>query len=72
MEERKEGEKEIFAGHLLTYKQLAEYLQLCEGTVRNWVSENYIPSIKLRGKKGGVRFRLDRIQKWLDTREHSQ
>jgi excisionase family DNA binding protein len=46
----------------LTVSQLAEYLSVSPGTVRNWVSQRYIPFAK-RGRI--VRFHRQRIDAWL-------
>ena len=48
----------------LTFRQLAQYLNVTVGTVRNWVSQKYIPF----SKRGGVvRFHRDKIDAWLNT-----
>ncbi|HEG43341.1 MAG TPA: DNA-binding protein [Phycisphaerales bacterium] len=48
----------------LTVKQLAEYLSLSPGTIRNWVSQKYIP----HSKKGRVvRFHRRQIDEWLSA-----
>ena len=38
---------EIKLDQLLTYEQLADKLQVNPGTLRNWVSQGYIPCVKL-------------------------
>lgn len=50
---------------LLTYDQLAELLQISPGTLRNWVSQQFIPHTKV-GRN--VRFDLDTIDKWIKRR----
>ena len=50
---------------LLTYDQLARALQISPGTLRNWVSQDYIPHVKL-GRC--VRFNSDDINNWLKQR----
>ena len=46
----------------LTTSQVASYLSVSVGTVRNWVSQRYIPFAR-RGRV--VRFHRERIDKWL-------
>lgn len=46
----------------LTVDQLADYLSVSPGTVRNWVSQKYIPYAK-RGRI--VRFHRQKIDTWL-------
>ena len=50
----------------MTAEQVAEYLQLDIKTIRNWTSENKIPSIKLGGS---VRYPKNRIDNWLNSKE---
>jgi len=54
-------------GRLLTYQQLAEALQISAGTLRNWVSEGFVPHIKL-GRV--VRFDPCEIERWIERRAH--
>ena len=44
-------------------KEVAEYLNVKESTIRYWVHIGYIPHIKFRG---AVRFRESDIVPWLD------
>jgi len=53
----------------MTSEQVAEYLQLDIKTIRNWTSENKIPSVKLGGS---VRYPKERIDNWLKTKEKSR
>jgi len=46
----------------MTTAQVAEYLRVSRGTVRNWVSQRRVPFVKRRGV---VRFHRDRIDEWL-------
>ena len=46
----------------LTVEEVADYLSVSAGTVRNWVSQQDIPHAK-RGRV--VRFHRDRIDAWL-------
>lgn len=50
---------------LLTYDQLADRLQVSPGTLRNWVSQQFIPHVKL-GR--AVRFEINDIQAWIKKR----
>ena len=50
---------------LLTYEQLAQFLQMSPGTLRNWVSQQFIPHIKVGGL---VRFDRRAIEDWLRKR----
>ena len=53
------------AEKLLTYDQLAEWLQVSPGTLRNWVSQQFIPCVKL-GR--AVRFDPAVIEQWVRKR----
>ncbi len=46
----------------MTVAQVAVYLSVNQGTVRNWVSQRRVPFVK-RG--GVVRFHRERIDEWL-------
>jgi len=46
----------------MTVSQVAVYLSVTPGTIRNWVSQRRIPHVK-RGRV--VRFHRDRIDAWL-------
>jgi len=48
----------------LTVEQLADYLSVSSGTIRNWVSQKYIPHIK---KGRIVRFHRNQIDAWLSA-----
>jgi len=52
---------------LLTYEQMAQILQVSPGTLRNWVSQGFIPHIKI-GR--AVRFDPKVIEAWLQKRSH--
>ena len=52
---------------LLTYDQLADALQVSQGTLRNWVSQQYVPHVKI-GR--AVRFDPRAIEEWLQRRAH--
>ena len=46
----------------MTVEEVAAYLTVSPGTVRNWVSQEYIPFAR-RGRV--VRFHRNRIDEWL-------
>ena len=46
----------------MTVQEVAMYLSVSPGTIRNWVSRRYIPYVK-RGRV--VRFHRGRIDEWL-------
>jgi excisionase family DNA binding protein len=48
----------------MTIGDVAEYLSVNPGTVRNWVSQRYIPFAR-RGRV--VRFHREIIDRWLST-----
>lgn len=50
---------------LLTYKELAERLDVDIRTISRWVSAG-MPHKKGRGKKGSVRFVWEDVMRWLD------
>ena len=64
--ESREGEKnnENLESPWMTTEQVAEYLSVSVGTVRNWVSERRIPFSR-RGRV--VRFHKERIDAWLSA-----
>jgi excisionase family DNA binding protein len=49
----------------MTIAQVAAYLSVSPGTVRNWVSQRRVPFAR-RGRV--VRFHKDRIDQWLSAR----
>jgi len=48
---------------LLTVAEIAEYIQVKPKTIYTWVSQGIIPCI--RKDRRIVRFRLDKIDRWL-------
>jgi len=48
----------------MTIKEVADYLSVSAGTVRNWVSQRYIPFAR-RGRV--VRFHRESIDRWLNV-----
>ena len=51
---------------LLTPAEMAEYLGVKESTIYQWTHQGYIPHVKL-GRL--VRFRLDKVVKWVEKKE---
>ena len=51
---------------LVGYKDVAEYMGVSYGYLRQLVAKNYIPHYKL-GRS--VRFRLSEVDKWLSNRK---
>jgi len=58
---RDEREKQVDTPWM-TVEEVARYLSVSPGTVRNWVSQKYIPHAK-RGRV--VRFHRSKIDLWL-------
>lgn len=48
----------------MTISEVAEYLSVSSGTVRNWISQKYIPHAR-RGRV--VRFHRSEIDRWLSA-----
>jgi hypothetical protein len=49
----------------ITPEQLAERLQIALGTLANWRTRRQGPKyIRLSGKRGSVRYRLDDVERW--------
>ena len=48
--------------NLWNTKEVAQYLNVKESTIRHWVHIGYIPHIKFRGL---VRYQQDTIDEWL-------
>ena len=56
---------------LITTKELAEYLQLKEDTLRNWRSQGEGPPYVKFGdnRRSAVRYDVDKVQAWIQTQE---
>jgi len=52
--------------HLLTPKQLSEFLQIEVSTVYKWTHYGYVPHFKIGGN---IRFDLAQIKRWLNRRQ---
>lgn len=50
---------------LMTTDEVAEMLQVSSGTVRNWVSANKIPFVKVNA---AVRFERSQLEAWIQKR----
>ena len=50
----------------LNVRELAQYLGVCERTIRNLVYERKVPFFRI-GQR--VLFRLEAIDRWIDERE---
>ena len=50
---------------LLTVEEIAEYLNLKPSTIYQWTHQGFIPHIKVGNR---VRFRINHIEKWLESR----
>jgi excisionase family DNA binding protein len=49
--------------HLLTARQLAEFLDVSPETVLRWTRRGELPAIKLPG--GAIRYRAEELEEWL-------
>lgn len=49
---------------MMTAQEVADYLRLAKGTIRNKVSRGEIPYYKL--ENGAVRFRRAEIDRWVE------
>jgi len=56
------NEKSLVESPWLTVKEAAAYLSVSPGTVRNWVSQHYVPFVR-RGHV--VRFNRHQLDQWL-------
>jgi excisionase family DNA binding protein len=51
----------------LTVDEIAEFIQVKPKTIYNWVSMGMIPCI--RRHRGFVRFKIEKVEKWLSEFE---
>ena len=49
---------------LLTLDDVAQRMQVHEGTVRRWITDEGLPALK----PGGIRVYEDELNAWLETR----
>ncbi len=63
--EAQEGQRKRlgYGERLMTVGEVADYLRVSPKTIYNWVSMGLIPCIRRR--RGMVRFKLDKVEKWL-------
>ena len=57
----------LFENQLLTYKQAAKYLSVCESYLRRLKAEGRIPFVPIGVR--GVRFRVVSLNRWIEKRE---
>ena len=57
---------EVWAGKLLTVREVAQWLRVHEKTVYEWAEKRKLPTIRL-GKR--LRFEVDDITRWLASRK---
>jgi len=60
---------ESSAKEYLTCPELAAYLKLSVGTVRNWVHKDKVPYLKVNG---AVRFDRAKIDAWMSGRQERE
>ena len=60
----KEEDRKPTSQALMNNREVAEYLNVKEATIRHWVHIGYIPHIKFRGL---VRFRRETIDAWTNA-----
>lgn len=53
---------------LLTVEEIADYLQVKPSTIYQWTHQGFIPHVKLGNR---VRFRLSRVDRWIEKRENN-
>ena len=64
MQAQRPADDEIY----LTIPQVAELVAVRVRTVRAWVAEKQTNGIPAQKIGGSIRFRLDRLKAWLDSR----
>ena len=57
---------DLDAEHLVTARELADYLGLTADTILDWFEAGKLPGFKVGGR--AVRFRPSEIEMWLDAR----
>ncbi len=58
---------QFFENQLLTYKQAAQYLSVCESYLRRLKSKKLIPFVLVSDR--GIRFRVSSLNRWIEKRE---
>jgi excisionase family DNA binding protein len=52
---------------LLTVREVAQILKVCENTVYNMVKRKQISAVRIgNGKRQGIRFRYEVLEKWIE------
>ena len=51
---------------LMTIEELAAYLKVTKRTIYEWLKQHRVPAVKLVGQ---WRFRKERIDEWLESKE---
>ncbi len=55
---------------LLHPHEAAKLLRLSVVTIRSYVRDEKIPYIRLGGRRGPIRFKLEDLQEWIDNSHH--
>ena len=61
-----DGKQRLIEEKLLTIKELAAHLAISTRTIRRYISEGYIPLIRIGGV---VRFEASSVQEWLSRHQ---
>lgn len=61
------NEASFFENQLLTYKQAAEYLSVCESYLRRLKAKGQIAYVAIGSRS--VRFRVVSLNRWVEKRE---
>lgn len=57
---------ENYSTHLMTVRDLAEYLSVSGSLVYKWVEQKQVPHYRLGGERGAIRFDSVQINEWLE------
>jgi excisionase family DNA binding protein len=57
----------FFDNQLITYKQAAKYLSVCESYLRRLKSKGKVSFVSMGAR--GVRFRVSSLNRWIEKRE---
>ncbi|HCM41531.1 MAG: hypothetical protein A2Z97_04220 [Bdellovibrionales bacterium GWB1_52_6] len=58
---------QFFENQLISYKQAAQYLSVCESYLRRLKTRNLIPFVLVGDR--AVRFRVSSLNQWVEERE---
>ena len=64
MQQKENSKRDAMETPWMTVDEIAKYLSVSPGTIKNWVSQKYIPFAR-RGRV--IRFHKSKIDKWLST-----